>query len=69
MAIMVEYDNDTPNFDVEADKVIKHADGFKHPGGGKSRFGTGAGNKSVEVTVKGPSMDAIKSTVKILNRK
>ncbi len=22
MAIMVEYDNDTPNFDVEADKVI-----------------------------------------------
>ena len=28
MAIMVEYDNDTPNFDVEADKVIKHADGF-----------------------------------------
>ncbi|WP_251352296.1 efflux RND transporter permease subunit, partial [Staphylococcus aureus] len=32
MAIMVEYDNDTPNFDVEADKVIKHVDGFKHPG-------------------------------------
>ncbi len=47
MAIMVEYDNDTPNFDVEADKVIKHADGFKHPGEWKDEdLGTGAGNKS-----------------------
>ncbi|UMT80294.1 efflux RND transporter permease subunit [Staphylococcus roterodami] len=64
MAIMVEYDNDTPNFDVEADKVIKHVDGFKHPGEWKNQdLGTGAGNKSVEVTVKGPSTDAIKSTV------
>ncbi len=58
MAIMVEYDNDTPNFDVEADKVIKHVDGFKHPGEWKNQdLGTGAGNKSVEVTVKGPSME------------
>ncbi|MBE5660239.1 efflux RND transporter permease subunit [Staphylococcus sp. SS21] len=64
MAIMVEYDNDTPNFDVEADKVIKHVDGFKHPGEWKNQdLGTGAGNKSVEVTVKGPSTEAIKSTV------
>ncbi|MGU3218946.1 hypothetical protein ACVXZ0_15835 [Staphylococcus aureus] len=69
MAIMVEYDNDTPNFDVEADKVIKHVDGFKHPGEAGQDLGTGAGNKSVEVTVKGPSMDAIKSTVKILKIK
>ncbi|HCV5936903.1 TPA: efflux RND transporter permease subunit [Staphylococcus aureus] len=70
MAIMVEYDNDTPNFDVEADKVIKHADGFKHPGEWKNQdLGTGAGNKSVEVTVKGPSMDAIKSTVKDIEQK
>ncbi|HDK7616191.1 TPA: efflux RND transporter permease subunit [Staphylococcus aureus] len=70
MAIMIEYDNDTPNFDVEADKVIKHADGFKHPGEWKNQdLGTGAGNKSVEVTVKGPSMDAIKSTVKDIEQK
>ncbi|PZK16511.1 multidrug transporter [Staphylococcus aureus] len=70
MAIMVEYDNDTPNFDVEADKVIKHVDGFKHPGEWKNQdLGTGAGNKSVEVTVKGPSMDAIKSTVKDIEQK
>lgn len=32
-------------------------------------LGTGAGNKSVEVTVKGPSMDAIKSTVKDIEQK
>ncbi|KMR64723.1 hypothetical protein EU64_14945, partial [Staphylococcus aureus] len=32
MANMVEYDNDTPNFEVEADKDTKHADGFIHPG-------------------------------------
>ncbi|HHA7051302.1 TPA: efflux RND transporter permease subunit [Staphylococcus aureus] len=70
MAIMVEYDNDTPNFDVEADKVIKHVDGFKHPGEWKNQdLGTGAGNKSLEVTVKGPSMDAIKSTVKDIEQK
>lgn len=69
MAIMVEYDNDTPNFDVEADKVIKHVDSFKHPGEWKNQdLGTGAGNKSVEVTVKGPSTDAIKSTVQHIER-
>ncbi|WP_256089983.1 efflux RND transporter permease subunit, partial [Staphylococcus aureus] len=62
--------NDTPNFDVEADKVIIHADGFKHPGEWKNQvLGTGAGNKSVEVTVKGQSMDAIKSTVKDIEQK
>ncbi len=66
----MESDNDTPNFDVEADKVIKHADGFKHPGEWKNQdLGTGAGNKSVKVTVKGPSMDAIKSTVKDIEQK
>ncbi|WP_460374264.1 hypothetical protein, partial [Staphylococcus aureus] len=65
MAIMVEYDNDPTNFDVEADKVIKHADGFNHPREWKNQdLGTGAGKKTVEVTVKSPSMYEIKSTVK-----
>ncbi|EHJ09014.1 efflux RND transporter permease subunit [Staphylococcus simiae] len=64
MAIMVEYDNDTPNFDEEPDKVLKHVDSFKHPGEWKNQdLGTGAGNSSVEVTVKGPSTDDIKGTV------
>ena len=64
MAIMVEYDNDTPNFDEEPDKVLKHVDSFKHPGEWKNQdLGTGASNSSVEVTVKGPSTDDIKGTV------
>lgn len=32
MVIMVEYDNDMFNFDVEVDKVIKYVDGFKYFG-------------------------------------
>ncbi|MFW3527284.1 efflux RND transporter permease subunit [Staphylococcus caprae] len=64
MAIMVKYKSDTPNFDEEPDKVLKHIDQFKQPGEWKNQdLGTGAGNDSVEVTVKGPSTDDIKGTV------
>lgn len=64
MALMVDYDKDTPNFEEEPDKVLKHVDSFKHPGQWKNQdLGTGAGNVSIEVTVKGPSTDAIKGTV------
>lgn len=64
MALMVDYDKDTPNFEEEPDKVLKHVDSFKHPGQWKNQdLGTGAGNDSIEVTVQGPSIDAIKGTV------
>lgn len=64
MALMVNYDKDTPNFEEEPDKVLKHVDSFKHPGQWKNQdLGTGAGNDSIEVTVQGPSTDAIKGTV------
>ncbi|MEX3489097.1 efflux RND transporter permease subunit [Staphylococcus warneri] len=64
MALMVDYDKDTPNFEEEPDKILKHVDSFKHPGQWKNQdLGTGAGNDSIEVTVQGPSTDAIKGTV------
>lgn len=69
MAIMVKYKSDTPNFDEEPDKVLKHIETFKQPGNWKNQdLGTGAGNNSVEVTVKGPSTDAIKGTVKRIEK-
>ena len=53
LAIMVKYKSDTPNFDEEPDKVLKHIYQFKQPGEWKNQdLGTGAGNDSVEVTVK-----------------
>lgn len=64
MAIMVKYKDDTPNFDEEPDKVLNHIDKFKHPGNWANQdLGAGTDNRSVEVTVKGPSTDAIKGTV------
>lgn len=64
MAIMVEYAKDTPNFDEEPDKVINHVSKMKHPGEWKNLdIGNGAGNSSIEITVKGPSTNAIKDTV------
>ncbi|MDM7882365.1 efflux RND transporter permease subunit [Staphylococcus borealis] len=64
MAIMVEYDKDTPNFEEEPDKVISHLSKMNQPGEWKNQdMGTGSGNDSVEVTVKGPSTNAIKDTV------
>ena len=64
MAIMVEYDSNTPHFEEEPDKVVTHLSKMKDPGEWKNQdLGTGAGNNSVDVTVKGPSTDAIRSTV------
>ena len=64
MAIMVEYAKNTPHFDEEPDKVLKHLDRYKHPGTWKNLdMGTGVGNSSIEVTVKGKSTEAIKGTV------
>lgn len=64
MAIMVEYDKNTPNFDEEPDKVISHLSKMKDPGEWKNQnMGTGMGNDSIEVTVKGPSTKDIKGTV------
>lgn len=64
MAIMIKYQSDTPNFDEEPDKVLKHIETFKQPGEWKNQdLGTGAGNNSVEVTVKGPNTSAMKNTV------
>ncbi|MBC3169482.1 efflux RND transporter permease subunit [Staphylococcus epidermidis] len=64
MAIMIKYQSDTPNFDEEPDKVLKHIEAFKQPGEWKNQdLGTGAGNNSVEVTVKGPNTSAMKDTV------
>ena len=70
LAIMVKYKSDTPNFDEEPDKVLKHIYQFKQPGEWKNQdLGTGAGNDSVEVTVKGPSTDDIKGTVEKLRKR
>lgn len=64
MAFMIKYQSDTPNFDEEPDKVLKHIETFKQPGEWKNQdLGTGAGNNSVEVTVNGPNTSAMKDTV------
>lgn len=65
MAVMIEYDKNTPNFEEEPDKVLKHIATFKQEGEWKNLdMGTGAGNNSIEVKVSGPSAEAIKGTVK-----
>ncbi|MDW8565628.1 efflux RND transporter permease subunit [Staphylococcus shinii] len=64
MAIMVEYDSDTPNFDEEPDKVLQHIEKFKHPGEWANQdMGTGGSNNKLEVSVTGPTLEAIKGTV------
>ena len=70
MAIMVKYDSNTLHFDEEPDKVLKHIETFKQPGDWKNQdLGTGAGNDSIEVTVKGPSPESIKDTVENIEKK
>lgn len=64
MAVMIEYDKNTPNFEAEPDKVLKHIASFKQDGTWKNLdMGTGAGNNSIDVKVSGPSADDIKGTV------
>ncbi|NWK83288.1 efflux RND transporter permease subunit [Staphylococcus sp. GSSP0090] len=65
MAIMVEYDSNTPNFDKEPDKVLQHIEKYKHPGDWSNQdMGTGGSNNALEITVSGPSLASIKGTVK-----
>lgn len=64
-AIMVEYDDNTPNFEEEPDKVLKHIEKYNHPGEwGNQDMGTGKDNNALEIAVTGPSLDAIEGTVK-----
>ncbi|WJP97987.1 efflux RND transporter permease subunit [Macrococcus bovicus] len=65
MAMMVEYDKDTPNWDAEAEKVLNKIATFKHPGSWKNQdFATGGTSNTVSVSVVGPTTDAIRETVK-----
>ncbi|GGB08115.1 efflux RND transporter permease subunit [Macrococcus hajekii] len=65
MAMMVEYDKDTPNWDDEAEKVLDKVATYKHPGTWKNQdFATGGASNTVAVSVVGPSTEAIRSTVK-----
>ncbi|TDM14137.1 efflux RND transporter permease subunit [Macrococcus bovicus] len=65
MAMMVEYDKDTPNWDDEAEKVLNKIATFKHPGSWKNQdFATGGTSNTVSVSVVGPTTDAIRETVK-----
>ncbi|MCG7338278.1 efflux RND transporter permease subunit [Staphylococcus sp. ACRSN] len=65
LALMVEYDSNTPNFDKEPDKVLKHIKHYHHPGEWSNQdMGTGGSNNKLEITVTGPSLEAIKGTVK-----
>lgn len=71
MAIMVEYDKDTKNFDKEPDKVLKHIEKFHQPGewGNQDMSGGGGTNNKLEITVTGPTLDSIKGTVKKMESK
>ena len=70
MAIMVEYESDTPNFDEEPDKVLKHINKYHHPGDWANQdMGTGGTNNELAITVTGPSVDAIKGTVNKVEKK
>ncbi|TDL98469.1 efflux RND transporter permease subunit [Macrococcus brunensis] len=65
MAMMVEYDKDTPNWDSEAEKVLNKIATFDHPGSWKNQdFATGGTSNSVSVSVVGPTTEAIRETVK-----
>lgn len=65
MAMMVEYDKNTPNWDDEAEKVLAKIDTFNQKGTWKNQdFATGGTSNSVSVTVTGPDTKAIESTVK-----
>lgn len=69
MAMMVEYKKDTPNWENEAENVLKKLADYKHPGTWKNQdFATGGSTNTVTVTVEGPTTDAIRNTVKTLEK-
>nr|WP_280841773.1 efflux RND transporter permease subunit [Staphylococcus hyicus] len=64
-ALMVKYDSDTPNFDTEPERVLKHIATYHHSGDWQNLdMSTGTGSHQLKVQVTGPSTDAIKGTVK-----
>ncbi|MCE5153976.1 efflux RND transporter permease subunit [Staphylococcus hyicus] len=64
-ALMVKYDSDTPNFDTEPERVLKHIATYHHSGDWQNLdMSTGTGSHQLKVQVTGPSTDAIKATVK-----
>lgn len=64
-ALMVKYDSDTPNFDTEPERVLKHIATYHHSGDWQNLdMSTGTGSHQLKVQVTDPSTDAIKGTVK-----
>lgn len=64
MAMMVEYNKDTPNWDDEAEKVLDKIASFKQKGDWKNQdFATGGASNTVSVSVVGPTTNKIRSTV------
>ena len=62
MAIMVEYDKDTPNFEEEPDKVISHLSKMNQPGEWKNQD---MGNGSVMIQLKLQSKGHLRMQLKI----
>ncbi|KIX91103.1 multidrug transporter [Staphylococcus microti] len=64
MALMVQYDTQTPNFDEEPERVLDHIKTFKHPGDWKNLdMSTGATSNELNVQVTGPSPERLEGTV------
>ncbi len=69
-ALMVEYDSDTPNFKTEPERVLKHIASYHHAGDWQNLdMSTGTGSNQLEVQVTGPSTEAIKGTVKKVEKR
>ena len=50
LALMVEYDSDTPHFDEEPDKVLNHIKHYHHPGEWSNQdMGTGGTNNKLKL--------------------
>ncbi|QLK86631.1 efflux RND transporter permease subunit [Staphylococcus sp. 17KM0847] len=70
MALMVEYDTQTPHFDEEPQRVLDHIASYKHPGEWKHLdMSTGAASNALTVQVTGPSPEKIEKTVKTVEQK
>ncbi|PNZ29192.1 multidrug transporter [Staphylococcus rostri] len=64
MALMVQYDTKTPNFDEEPQRVLDHIKTYKHPGDWKNLdMSTGATSNELNVQVTGPSPERLEGTV------
>ena len=64
MALMVQYDTKTPNFDEEPERVLDYIKTFKHPGDWKNLdMSTGATSNELNVQVTGPSPERLEDTV------